>query len=126
MKYQDRLIKDLAKKYNRDPRVIKEIVYSPIKFANRVISNPTDLRPVRVRYFGVFVLKHKDAKMNMFKKRVGVLKKSIVKTMLIMDQLGYMIKDENSVFRILDDALETSDYDKIEAIWDEYKIIKNK
>ena len=126
MKYQDRLIKDIAKKYNKDPRVIKEIVFSPIKFTNRVVSDPFDLRPVRVRYFGVFTLKHKDAKMNMFINRVGILKKRLPEVAVIMDLLGYHIVNEGSVIRILDEALESSDYDKIQDIWEEFEKIKNK
>ena len=68
--HQDRFIRELAKKYNKDPRVIREIVYSPLKFATRVISDPADVRPIRIRYFGVFTLKHRDAKNNLFRDRV--------------------------------------------------------
>ena len=124
MKHQDRLIKDLAKKYNKDPRVIKEIVWSPIKFANRVISDPTDSRPIRIRYFGVFALKHKDAKFNLYKDRVKRLKKDMIGTMLILDTMGFLIKDYTSVNRILDDALDSGDFEKIETIWDEHVLLK--
>jgi len=125
-RYQDSLIIELAKKYNRDPRVIKEIAFSPIKFANRVISDPNDIRPIRVRYFGVFTLKHKEGKMTLFKGRVETLKKHIPEVTFIMEMLGYIIKDENSVNRILDEALESGDHEKIETIWEEYELIKRK
>jgi nucleoid DNA-binding protein len=124
--YQDRLIRALAKKYNKDERVIREIVYSPLKFTNRVISDPLDMRPIRIRYFGVFALKHKNAKDNLFKDRVNRLKDKMSKTLIIMASMGYLIKNESSVNRILDEALEIKDYEKVQLIWEEYKRIGKK
>ena len=124
MKYQDRVILNLAKKYNKDPRVIKEVVYSPIKFANRIVSDPVDIRPIRVRYFGVFTLKHLEAKVNLFKDRVKRLKGDIVRTMIVLDRMGYFIKDNTSMERILDEALESRDFEKIQDIWEEHLTIK--
>jgi len=124
--HQDRLIRKLAKKYGKDERIIREIVYSPFKFANRIISDPLDMRPIRVRYFGVFALKHKNAKDNLFKDRVKKLKGDITKTIIIMAAMGYLIKDAASVNRILDEALEIKDYEKIQTIWEEYKSVSKK
>ena len=124
--HQDRLIRKLAKKYNKDPRIIKELVYSPLKFTSRIVSDPVDMRPVRIRYFGVFALKHKNAKDNLFKDRVKRLKSSMSKTLIIMASMGYLIKDDSSVNRILDEALEIKDYEKIQTIWEEYKSVGKK
>lgn len=124
--HQDRLIRKLAKKYNKDPRIIREVVYSPLKFTSRIVSDPVDMRPVRIRYFGVFTLKHKSAKDNLFKDRVKRLKSSMSKTLIIMASMGYLIKDDTSVNRILDEALEIKDYEKIQTIWEEYKSVGKK
>ncbi len=124
--HQDRFIRELAKKYNKDPRVVKEIVYSPLKFASRVVSDPVDMRPIRIRYFGVFTLKHKNAKDNLFKNRVKKLKGNMGKVLIIMASMGYLIKDQSSVHRILDEALEIKDYEKIQTIWEEYKSVGKK
>jgi hypothetical protein len=124
--HQDRQIRALAKKFNIDPRIVKEVVYSPLKFASRTISDPVDMRPIRIRYFGVFALKHRDAKDNMFKDRVKKMKGAMSKTLIIMAGMGYLIKDDKSVNRILDEALEIKDYEKIQTIWEEYKSVGNK
>ena len=124
--HQDRFIRELAKKYNKDHRIIREIVYSPLKFTTRVVSDSTDMRPIRIRYFGVFALKHKNAKDNLFKDRVKKMKSNMGKTLILMVAIGYLIKDEKSVNRILDEALETKDYDKIQTIWEEYKSVRDK
>ena len=124
--HQDRFIRELAKKYNKDPRVIREIVYSPLKFATRIISDPTDMRPIRIRYFGVFALKHKNAKDNLFRDRVKGMKGNMGKTLIILASMGYLIKNEKSVNRILDEALSVKDYNKIQTIWEEYKSVKDK
>lgn len=124
--HQDRFIRELAKKYNKDHRIIREIVYSPLKFTTRVVSDSTDMRPIRIRYFGVFALKHKNAKDNLFKDRVKKMKSNMGKTLILMAAIGYLIKDEKSVNRILDEAFETKDYDKIQTIWEEYKSVRDK
>ena len=124
--HQDRFIRELAKKYNKDHRIIREIVYSPLKFTTRVVSDSTDMRPIRIRYFGVFALKHKNAKDNLFRDRVKKMKSNMGKTLILMAAIGYLIKDEKSVNRILDEAFETKDYDKIQTIWEEYKSVRDK
>ena len=54
---QDVHIRDLAAQYKKDPRIIEAIVYSPLKFAKQVFEDPKNDRPVRIKYFGVFVQK---------------------------------------------------------------------
>ena len=62
MNYQEKLIRKLAKKYNLDHRVVKDVVYSPLKFTNRIVQHPTDMRAVRIMYFAVFTQKTKRNK----------------------------------------------------------------
>jgi len=56
---KDRLVKQLSKKHGVDPRVTRLIVDSPIKFYKRRSADDNDIRPVRIRYFGVFMPKPK-------------------------------------------------------------------
>jgi hypothetical protein len=119
MLYQDVLIRDLAAKYKKDPRIIEAIVYSPLKFSKRVFENPKDNRPVRIKYFGVFVQKpifNKDTRM---KKLIEDLRKDIVKTTFVMvNVLGFPVLNSESVKNIINLAEETDDYEKIRMIWD--------
>ena len=55
---QERIIKEIAKKYNLDTRLVKTVVYHPIKFAKTKMENPTNNRPIRIRHFGLFTQKH--------------------------------------------------------------------
>jgi hypothetical protein len=64
---QDKLIKHISLIKFKDPRVIQSIVYHPMLFAKRKMTDPDDLRPIRIRYFGVFVGKYMRNK-EMFKK----------------------------------------------------------
>jgi hypothetical protein len=89
-----------------------------------VVSDPEDIRPIRVRYFGVFTLKHPDAKANMFKDRIKRMKKKMAETMIVMDSMGYIIKDPTSVIRILDEALESRDFEKLQNIWEQHLSVK--
>lgn len=58
----DEIIKELSLKYDKDPRVIKLICYHPLLFAKHVIEDPNDDRPIMIRYFGKFVMKHFKSK----------------------------------------------------------------
>lgn len=62
MKIKDKLVKELAEKYGVDPRIVRLIVDYPIKFSRDKISDPEDMRPIRIRYFGVFLPKTKYEK----------------------------------------------------------------
>jgi len=54
----DEVIKELALKYDRDPRVIKLICYHPLLFAKHIMEDPDDERAIMIRYFGKFTLKY--------------------------------------------------------------------
>ena len=116
---QDIIIRDLAAKYKKDPRIIEAIVYSPLKFTKRVIENPQDDRPVRIKYFGVFTQKvvfNKDTRM---KKLISDLRKDMVVTSTVMGVLlHFIVPTIESASKIIDDAEKTDDYEKIKMIWD--------
>ena len=57
MNWQDVLIRDMACKYHMTEQTMKEIVYSPIYFAKKVIRNNNDIRPIRVPLLGLFAEK---------------------------------------------------------------------
>jgi hypothetical protein len=67
MRDQDRIIKSISLIKFKDPRIIQNIVYHPLFFAKKKMADPDDLRPIRIRYFGVFVGKYLHNK-EMFKK----------------------------------------------------------
>lgn len=53
-KWQDKIIDQLAFKYGLDKRVVREVVYYPLLFTNRVMNDPKDDRPIRIKHLGVF------------------------------------------------------------------------
>ena len=57
MRLEEKIIRKLATKYMKDPRVIREIVYHPFLFTKRVMEDLVDDRPTRIRWFGAFVQK---------------------------------------------------------------------
>lgn len=57
MTKKEEIVKRLAKKYSMDERVVRLIIDYPIKFAKERISDNEDFRPVRIRYFAVFLPK---------------------------------------------------------------------
>lgn len=57
MTEQDKIIKHISLIKFKDPRIVREIVYHPLIFAKKIMADPDDYRPIRIRYFGAFVLK---------------------------------------------------------------------
>lgn len=57
-----RIVDKLSKKYNRDPRVIEQIVNYPFLFCQNVMSSGDDERAVRLRHLGTFALKPSASK----------------------------------------------------------------
>lgn len=57
----DKIVKELAKKYGLDERVVRSITASPFLFSKKVINSLEDERPVRIPYMGCFVMRrHKN------------------------------------------------------------------
>lgn len=118
---QERLIKELAKKYKVDPRLVKTVVYHPIKFAKSKMENPTNNRPIRIRHFGLFTQKHVLNKDYLFELRVKALLDNIFDVAIMMASvLDFTIVNEESARRIITLAHETKDYEKLQLIWDEW------
>lgn len=61
-KWQDELIHTIGLLSMKEDRVIKKIVYHPLEFAKARMVDDNDERPIRIRYFGAFVLKSKRSK----------------------------------------------------------------
>jgi len=122
MKQRDKIVKELAKKYNKDKRIIDQIVKSPFKFTNRVIRDISDDRPVRLRYFGVFTQKNyyynKKYRIN---KMVDVLLENIKDVTIVMGAvLGFQVNGRQGAEDIIETAREQHDYDKVKLIYDAY------
>jgi nucleoid DNA-binding protein len=72
----DKHIRELAKKYGKDERVIRSIVNSPFLFAKRTMMSLEDERPISIPGFGSFVVRWKKGK---YLSKVMILNKSIKK-----------------------------------------------
>jgi len=57
MGIKDDKVKKLASKYKLDPRVVRLAVDYPLKFTKEKMSDSEDFRPIRIRYFAVFLPK---------------------------------------------------------------------
>lgn len=57
MGIKEELVKKLAKKTNLDNRVVRLIVDYPIKFVREKMASEEDWRPIRIRYFAIFLPK---------------------------------------------------------------------
>jgi hypothetical protein len=116
---QDIIIRDLAAKYKKDPRIIEAIVYSPLKFTKRVFEDPKDDRPIRIKYFGVFVQKPIFNKNTRMKKLLEDIRKDLPTTLIVMGSiLHFPVSTLEGVVKIIDLAEETDDYEKVRMIWD--------
>jgi len=120
--FQRRLLTKLANKYGIDKRIVKEVVYSPLKFTRDIISDDVDERPIRIRYFGAFIQKKNSNKSSRMNTMFEVLYNNIEDTFIVMvSLLGFQLKNKDSARKTLETARDQKDYDKIKMIYDAYK-----
>ncbi len=62
----NKILKELAKKYNKDVRVINTVTRHPFKFLYDVMEDPYNNTPVRIIYLGVFTQKYSKNKINVY------------------------------------------------------------
>jgi len=119
MNFQDRIIREIANEYKLDWRIVQEIVYSPLKFLKKVVTDPADERPVRIMYFGVFAQKlGKKNKSSRMEKRIKKLLDNIDEVTVVMGvMLQFPIRSAASAKKIIEEARDSGDIEKIEMIW---------
>jgi hypothetical protein len=61
---QDKVIKHLSLITGKHTKLIEHVVYHPLKFTKKVMVDPDDYRPIRIRCFGVFAPKYMRNKCN--------------------------------------------------------------
>lgn len=123
-KHANKVISDLAKEYNISPLVVRQIVFSPLRFTTRVIRDPRDHRPIRIPHLGVFTTKRKYLKALGDVEEMGrILLKHLDYTyMLMFSVLGFQLADRESVRRIIEEAVKNNDVDKLTLIFKEFII----
>jgi len=122
MLIRDKVVNELAKEYKLDPLVVRAIVFSPLRFTRNVISTRDDYRPIRIRHFGVFTLKRWYNKaIEDINEMYKVMMMHIDYVYMIMASLlGFQLKDVDSAKRVLKDALDSNDTDKMKFIFREF------
>jgi hypothetical protein len=106
------LIEQLSREYKLDQRVIRLIVYNPLRFLKQsVLSN--DINPFRLSYMGVFNLKRRDGKYRLAKNRINkILKLEHAKLLIYLDIFSTdLLKD--FLFKLLED----NNYKAIEDLY---------
>ena len=120
--YREQVIEEMVDKFKLDKRILREVCYYPMKFTKRIMEHPSDSRPVRIRYFGVFTQKNKHNKDTHMKDYYDKLMNNIPDvTIAMVTLLGYELATYDSTRNVLDLALKTRDYEKIQDIYNAWK-----
>lgn len=119
MKEQDRIIKHISLIKFKDPRIIKSIVYHPLLFTRKKMADPDDTRPIRIRYFGVFVGKYMRNKENF--KKLSYMKRAIKQHPNVINVFADPVfKDFKELRKYIQDLFDNNDVEVFEEF---YKII---
>lgn len=120
MDVQQSIIKKIAEKYNIDHRVCKEIVNSPFVYLKYLITSSNIEDGLRIPYFGAFCQKgNYNNKTMRTSNRVKELLNNIeLVSSMMVSTLGFELASVSSAERVLKEALEAKDYDKINMIWE--------
>jgi hypothetical protein len=123
MTEQDKIIKSISLDNFKDPRVIKQIVYHPLLFAKRRMADPDDYRPIRIRYFGVFLQKYMRNK-EMFKKLSFIVSNLKLHPKLIKIFVEPTFVNYLDAIKYVNELFESNNKDAINEIYDTiYKAI---
>jgi hypothetical protein len=68
LKQQANIASTIAKKYDMDIRVVNFIINHPKRFIADCMRDPTDERPIRLKYFGVFAVRVPKSNHKVYKK----------------------------------------------------------
>lgn len=122
MLIRDKIINQLAKEYKINPFVVKAIVFSPLRFVRNVINDRYDYRPIRVRHFGTFVMKKRYLKaVEEIQDMYDVMMQHIDYVYMIMvSLLGFQLVNTDSVRKVLKEALDSKDIEKMRLIFKEF------
>jgi len=60
---KDNIEKEISKELDIDRRIVQMVANHPFRFFRDIARNKYEIRPVRIRYFGVFVLKNNAKKL---------------------------------------------------------------
>jgi hypothetical protein len=122
---QDDILRELSHKFNKDIRHIKTICYYPIRFTKEIIENTLDDRPIRIRYFGAFTQKYISDKDLIMSVRVKHLLNNLEDVAIMMaTTMEFIIPKISSAKKIIEDIVKTKDYEKLNLIWEEWKLYK--
>jgi hypothetical protein len=117
MTEQERIVKDMSLCRFKSPQVIQYIVNHPMLFAKRVMSDPDDYRPVRIRYFGVFTQKYMHNK-ETFKKFsfISETLKSNNESYKVFNYAGYRFVDWQMALAYLKDVMRDGDKEEMDRL----------
>jgi hypothetical protein len=119
-KWQDDLIHNVGLSFFKKDWVVKEIAYHPLKFAKRRMEDPTDNRPIRIRYFAAF-----DQKTVKTKERVAKFKevfRGYEKYKPIMESMGYKV-DTKEEFEYEVQGIAIKHIYKIDKIYEKGNVV---
>lgn len=118
---QNKIIKEISLLKNKDARVVQTIAQHPLLFAKHRLADPDDSRPIRIRYFGAFVVKYmrnKDAyrKTNFIFKWVKE-RPELYDLFIDEDTGGRFFPGERELRRHIKYVLDTNDVDQLDEIY---------
>jgi len=123
---QDKIIKNISLLKYKDPRIVKEVVYHPIIFAKKIMADPDDYRPIRIRYFGAFVLKFMHNK-EMFKRLSFMVSALDTHPKLYKIFIDPSFNNSRDAIKYVNRLFEANDLTSINSIYDAItKAIKKK
>lgn len=118
MKVQDKILKNISLLKFKDIRIIQKIAYHPLFFTKEKMMNSDDERPIRIRYFGVFMQKYLCNK-SMLKKLKYIYNKlrNDPKALEILQQFDSTLTTSEVAQKKVNSIFKSNNKDEIEEIY---------
>jgi len=114
----NRIIRELAVRYNKDSRVIQAICDHPIIFVKGMMNELSE-RPIRIKYFGVFSFKSTADKARVLAYKSNIIKNTGFELLapFIKSGFGVELTDEAELNEYIDSLASSLDKKAIDRLY---------
>lgn len=118
-KWQSKIVDFLSFKYGIDKRVVDTVVHYPMLFTKRVMNDPADDTPIRIKHLGVFAYRGSRTKRTFEQPKYDIL----IQHAEELYDLHYNkdFEDLDQFVEYLMDSFNTADYQAIKKAHEIFK-----
>jgi hypothetical protein len=118
-KWQNKLVEKLAVKYGLDKRVVKVVTDYPLLFTKRVMNDPADDTPIRIKHLGVFAYRGSRTKEKVERPKFDMILQNVEE--LYDVHYKDLFESQDEFVEYLVDSFKEAEYSAIRSVHEIFK-----